>query len=338
MSRLQRASYQSIANEVGFSKATVSLALNGHPSIPHQTRLKVIEVAEKQGYKIDSNLVRLMSYLRQIKKDKHTSVIALITDSPERSPWKTNAYAAATYTGLRTRAEELGYKLEEFWLNAEKGLNPRRLEQILTARGIEAVILSPLNTRSIIMDFSSFSVVNMGRVVKHPRTHMVDCDRFTAIINYGKALKAKGYRRIGLLLDHRTNLRTGNQFSGGFLAYQTLYAEKETLLPPLFFRHYEDSKVRDWINQYKPEVIFTSHLGLNETLAADHPRVKMVYLDWEKQQTVPGINQNREKRGAAAIDMINQLLCQNAVGLPKDIHIFSVPCSLEGLDSFKNKR
>ena len=56
---------EDVARAVGYSRATVSLALRGDASIPEKTRQRIAKVAEKLGYRTNPLVSALMSLQRQ---------------------------------------------------------------------------------------------------------------------------------------------------------------------------------------------------------------------------------------------------------------------------------
>ena len=50
-------SIKEIAELAGVSKATVSLALNGRKGVAHDTRMKVLKIAEGMGYRVPSKRI-----------------------------------------------------------------------------------------------------------------------------------------------------------------------------------------------------------------------------------------------------------------------------------------
>src|ERR1044071_9901410 len=58
---------QEIAEEGHVSRATVSLALRNHPSIPSETRGRIQAVANRLGYRPNPLISTLMSYQRRAK-------------------------------------------------------------------------------------------------------------------------------------------------------------------------------------------------------------------------------------------------------------------------------
>ena len=55
----RRVTQLDVAREAGVHRSTVSLAFRNHPSIPAETRERVMRVAKKLGYTIDPMLAAL---------------------------------------------------------------------------------------------------------------------------------------------------------------------------------------------------------------------------------------------------------------------------------------
>ena len=69
-----RPSISRIAQELGVSKTTVSLALRGHPRISEPTRDKVAKVAKAQGYTVDPHLTRAFSIIQRGRNPTHNVI------------------------------------------------------------------------------------------------------------------------------------------------------------------------------------------------------------------------------------------------------------------------
>ena len=130
-------SVREIAAATGLSVATVSRALRNDPKVSVATRERVHAAAKKLGYSHNPYVGQMMSSLRRRHGSTFRGNMALV--------WK-NAYPGLdldarlqqTFDGMRTRAEELGYSLNEFDLAANK---PESLRRILVSRGIRGVLL-----------------------------------------------------------------------------------------------------------------------------------------------------------------------------------------------------
>ena len=78
------------------------------------------------------------------------------------------------FLGAQRRAAQMGFDLEEFW-TSEPGMTDRRLQQIIRARGIVGVVLSPVTTdeASLVLDWDwrEFSAAVIGNVTWTPELH-----------------------------------------------------------------------------------------------------------------------------------------------------------------------
>lgn len=71
-------------------------------------------------------------------------------------------------------AQKLGYQLYDYWLGDPDGF-PKRLRQILLARGIRGLIFPPQAKYRIKIDFDSsdFAAVSIGYTLNEPALHLV---------------------------------------------------------------------------------------------------------------------------------------------------------------------
>ncbi|MDN3670381.1 LacI family DNA-binding transcriptional regulator [Echinicola jeungdonensis] len=86
-----------IANKIGVSPTTVSRALNNHPAVNEKTKSKILQVAEKLGYR--SNF--FASNLRS-KKTQNVGVIV---------PRLNSSFQSSVIAGMEKIANETGYNL-----------------------------------------------------------------------------------------------------------------------------------------------------------------------------------------------------------------------------------
>ncbi len=88
--------------------------------------------------------------------------------------------------GAQGRAVEYGYRVDEFWIN-QPGMTMARLGNILWSRGIEGVVIAPLQerlsgkrSRSIHLDFKLFSSVEISETVEWPDLDRSNHDQYTS--------------------------------------------------------------------------------------------------------------------------------------------------------------
>jgi len=165
-----------LARATGLSVATISRALRDDPKVGEQTRARVLSKAKELGYEVNPCVGQMMSSLRRSCASSYRGNMALI--------WK-NAYPGLAadvrflqaLNAARARAEELGYKIDEFDLAVNK---PAALERILYSRGIRGVLVfipSYLGAKERLrMKLNSLAGVALGWGLWHPQLDAVKVD------------------------------------------------------------------------------------------------------------------------------------------------------------------
>jgi DNA-binding LacI/PurR family transcriptional regulator len=158
----KRVTVYDLAEKLGVSHATVSLALRNHPSISEKRREQVRKLAEEMGYTPDPHLAALAAYRRANAPKEIRSAIAWINhwEQPERL--RKHREFDLYWQGATRAAQRLGYNLEEIrWAS---NYTAKRFEQILITRGIRGVLIPPRYTMPAWGDFnwSKFFIVRFG--------------------------------------------------------------------------------------------------------------------------------------------------------------------------------
>lgn len=313
MEETPRPTLQQIAAAAGVSRMTVSLALRDHPRIPAATRERIRAIARKLGYRPDPEVSKLMAYLRRARHVKHVSTLGLITTAAKPHPWQFNRHFAKFYKGATQRADELGYRIEEFWLK-EPGLTSRRVSSILHARAIDGIIIGPLSRPSghLSIDFSHLAAAEYGQNVWRPRLHCADHHQFQGMLLATRQLHKLGYRRVGLAVLEGYDRRVLHAWEGAFLFGQQRIAAKQRV-PPLVTRTLDRAQFQKWFARYRPDAVVSSHLEVRDWL----DDTGFVYLDWlDASNRCAGINQQYDLIAAAAVDLVVEQLRRNERGVP----------------------
>lgn len=141
MTAQTRVTHRDIAEKIGCSRATVSLALNGHPRIRENVRKKIQALADEMGYRPDPSLAMLARHRFAPRSPQFRGTLAYIVDS---SNSKEAPYELQTRHLLpaRHRADERGYQVFEFDLadypSSEAASN------VLYSRGVSGLLLPTL--------------------------------------------------------------------------------------------------------------------------------------------------------------------------------------------------
>lgn len=316
-----------IAEQVGVSKNTVSLALRGDRSISTATRERVRATAERLGYKPNALVAQLTAQLRSRRGAGFQAKLALLNAHRDQGAFRTHATIPAYVAGCRRRGAQLGYDFDEFWLH-EPAQRSEALLRILRARGIRGAIVIGLMERNqlpahLAPIWDELPCVVTGVRTRGPALSFSCVDHHDLVIQACERALALGYRRPALVVDRRIDRLVEGRFSGAMLtAQQALPANRRLPAfldleaarqdPEVFFA---------WFRRHRPDVLLSlynvvfpwlKHLGCN--VPAD---VGVIQLEWrESQAEVAGMNQHNDAVGEAAVDMVVGQLHRNECGVP----------------------
>ena len=322
---------QDIADKAGVSRATVSLALRNHPSLPAATRQRIQLVAAQLAYRPNPLVSTLMSYQRAARSDRPTNLtLALLLRFSRRGSWQ-QYLSPDLISGAAERAGQLGYRLEEFWLDDLK-MDGRRLSQILFQRGVPGVILAPLPSAmgDFALDWDRLSAVTIGYSLAHPELHRVTSDRYHAMLLAVQELRKRGYRRLGLALESNQDERVHHQWVAPFL-WEQMHGKPRERVPLLVVKgeEWNEQRFAAWFRENSPEVV----LGYDpriitwlERLGCRVPRdVGFAHL-WNPDQSgeLAGLYHNPPGIGAAAVDFLVALIHTNERGIPQSPRVMQL--------------
>jgi len=318
-----------IAQEMGVSTMTVSLALKDHPRISQKTREEVHRVAEEMGYRTNPMVSSLMAHIRSSRPVPYQANLAFFSDFEDRDAWKEYPFIRQAYKGMMARAEEQGFLIDTFWLNQE-GMQSGRIEDILKNRNIQGVILSPLaETRSLNhLNWSKWCSAALGDSLLSPRLHRVTHHQYHGMEMLLKHLTAKGYRRIGLAVDTLSDKKVGYAWSS-FMAGYNLRIPACDRVP--IFQDPEGGadkgykKLSAWLGKHQPDVVighdgllwWLKELGIRipEDVAFAHISLPSK-INMKPKVTLSGLDQNWKQVGAAAVDLVVAQIFRNERGIP----------------------
>ena len=241
--------------------ATASYALRNSPKIYEEKRLKVKEAADALGYRTNAAVARLMAELRRQGNPSDITTLAWINCNTTRDAYTKIPWLRNWLTGAQRRADQLGYRLEEFWLN-EKVMRPERLRSILIARGIPGVLIAPTRSTSGVlpMDCSAFAIATMAGTFHTPNVHQASADNYANVLTAFESLLHLGYERIGFFTSPLTHEWTNHRQVGAYLEMSWELPSKNRL-PPLIAS--EDSPsaygtFEKWVRRWKPDALLCS--------------------------------------------------------------------------------
>lgn len=319
----KRVTLSDIARVARLHKTTVSMALRNDTRIREATRKKVASIAVRMGYVPDPMLKALSVYRTANRPPAFQATLAWINNSPQRisSP----AFTLTEYhDGARARSVELGYKLEDFWTHDPK-LREGRLYQILRYRNISGLIIAPQpwSHASLSIPWEDFSAVTFGYSLVAPQLHSVTNHQFRTMRRTMHELRKLGYRRIGLWLFEEHDRRVSDNWSAGFLVDSRRIAPKDWV-EPVFFQSDNDVSPEvfsRWLAKERPEAVVTGDSRVKDWLAMAGWRVPeqigLSYLSVNpSDQAQSGTYENNIAIGAAAVDLVVDMIHRNERGIP----------------------
>lgn len=296
---------QDVARSAGVARSTVSMALRNDRRIPAETRARIFAAAEKLGYKTNPLVSALMASLHARRRSPDHTVLAYVTTDPEFAPWRSYRMYIEMHEGARGRADELGYRLEEFALRAP-GMSPRRFEQILKTRGIHGLLIAPLphHERTIELDFADFAVVGIDMSVRSPQIERVSNDHLQSALLAVEECRKLGYQRIGFIISQELSERLEHRWMAAcrLAEANTPAAQRVAPLMPQGTDDIIDA-MPAWYARERPDVVIMSELDPHGHYPLP-PKVGMVSLSLEEQSLgkVAGIFQDNRRMGEVAVE------------------------------------
>ncbi len=317
-----RPSCKTIAKEAGVSRMTVSMALRNHPRVAPETRERIKKIAAEQGYTPDPNLTELMRYLRKRDISKEEPVLAIL-NGVKRPLSKLRKQALLIRQGAKERAEELGFKIEDFWLH-EPGMRMQRIVQILRTRGIRGIVVLPVESLEDVFslpqeDFVGVATCAVAAKLGYNQVH----PHFYQSMHVGiSTLSEKGFKRIGFCVTESQDERSNHLFQSYLLWYQNTIPEEERI-PALKRKTISPEDLESWARKYEPDVIISPNIDhyhwLQEAGFEIPNDLSFAALGpaMEEEGEIAQVQIGYRKIGSTAIDILKTKLANEHLG-PSD--------------------
>lgn len=296
------------------------------------------------GYLPNPLLSAYQASVRAAKPMKFQATLGWINDSSDESNW-TKPWLKPMLDGAKARAAELGYQLDEIWVQGTTSENPagnfKCWEKILQARGIFGVILpSMTQTLHTELPWDGFSVVCVGKhhsLTENSRVkiaasylhHRVSADFFFNMHLAFMRLRQSGCQKIGLALSGYMDCEMDLAGSALF-ARVSLDLPKKERVPILFSESV--GEVRDWAAKHRPDAVICSHPDVRRGVEAAGLRVpadvRVAHLNLAPDvSNWTGIDRRAEFLGCSAVDIVASHLIRNERGVPR----YAKEVSVEGV-------
>ncbi len=288
-----------------------------------ELRDRIVARAKELGYRPNPQVAIHMREMKRSHRFPRLSTIALITFAVAE-----DGLLRRYVAGSRERAESLGYHFDEINFFRDVRGRSHRLEQILVARGIQGVVLTPAPRQPMDfeLDWSRFSGSIIGATHHQIRYGRILHDSLAAIREIIEQGANLGYRSFGLIDTLAQEERIGYLRRAGFLLEQNLAGERKAgfkfkILPPAI-----DGIVRWARNNERvlliPNTVDEAKSVTDAGLDVPHEIGIAMAHKGRRMRQYAGILQQAEFMGACAVDLVTEALTSYHPGffeIPKEI-------------------
>ncbi len=319
-------SQREIARHLGLTQSTVSLALRRGSGVSPATRRLVEKAAEELGYRPSPMVTTLMSHIRNGRKVSDQGCLAILVDAVDQREWLADSKGPYVqhHRGYCEQACMRGYRTECFYLRAP-GMSARRIDDILQARGILGLVLAaPKSKQTPIPELSweRYACATTSYSWSHPALDRVATDFRQCVETAFETLRQRGVRRIGMCLDPETQRSLSSHWRAGYLLYQEMLPPPERI--PLFLGKPGLSPLdtfKDWLHQYRPEVLISldgrERVWLEQMKMRVPEDIGLACLNRPTGSHYAGIDENNEAVGRLVCDLVINRITSNTLGLPE---------------------
>ena len=307
---------QDIADRIGVTRATVSLALRNSPQISRSRREEIHRVAEELGYRPNPMISSLMANLRESRPiPQHTGLFFLHMGKHMNVSSDPMDHMSHYFSGAQEQAAKKGFRLESFPLR-QSGMSSRRIEKIIRSRGIPGVIIAPGHQYFPLPDlpWSTLSTVMIGRSYPGPEHDRIFTNFYSSARIAVRKLDSTSHKDIRLILPEEHDRNTDQMWSAGYLQE---IQDRKRFHPPLIVQNAD--QVVAWVQQNP----FCTVLGTNQILdwlnagRDNQLPFTFVSLNVEGASALSGIQEPHKQIGKQAMDLLIGKILLNQTGFPK---------------------
>lgn len=316
-----------VARIAGVHFTTVSKALRGNPSIPPETRNRIVGVAQRMGYRRNEIFSALSSQRQRNEPEVFTPRIAYLSNRSPEQGFLQHAHHRQFYESARSQAESLGYRFEVLYVD-EGHHNSETLSKYLEENAISGLIIGAFepSRHSLELDWSRYAVVKIDSGHLPLPVTTVANDQLESVRCAFRELRALGYKRIGLAVGAQDEASSdGRHLSGLLLEQQQLPAQER--VKPLFFplaTTYAQAVplLGSWVRAEKPDAVLCNWDGIDRMLAtagiACPNQVACACLCiTEAHPTLAGVKANLDLVGRRVAAHLASLLREDQRGIPE---------------------
>lgn len=306
---------KSIADQLKLSVSTVSRALRGVPGISEKTRLRVHHCAERQGYRPDAAARSLANRSRN-QATRSSVQLGLLLGHTNQNPLVNHENYRLCLKGAQAQADKMGFKVEPFWIH-EPGITPKRLNQILRARGINGLILLAMSEREIDLPWDAYTSITIRNAAQPTQFHAVSVDSYSYIRKAVNTLIQKlGFQRPGLICPQTYDRARHGRISA---AFRSALIENKYPVTNSAPKKTDAVSLKKWALKYQPDAILFRYRdqlpAVQEVL--ETPAAFFALDRIEGNQSFPGVTQPWIALGIEAVNQLIPRIDRGETGYPE---------------------
>jgi DNA-binding LacI/PurR family transcriptional regulator len=251
---------KTIAEQAGVTQATVSMSLANNPRISAATRARIQALARKLRYQPNPYISTLMRLRRRRQSLAERPALALVCAQRAGDGWRNHSSPTIRQMreGAFERAAQRGFAAQEFWLHQD-GMSAKRFSDMLHARGIEGVLISPLaeGDPPPALQWEHFATVSLSVPLPSLTVPTVCNDHYFSSLQAVRECHRRGYRRPGLILRRVHNARFQGRWEAGFMMAPRMIEGVEGTIPLLVEDWADEARILRWMRHETPDVIIT---------------------------------------------------------------------------------
>ncbi len=318
-----------LARRAGLATSTVSYALRNSPQVSRETCHLVQNLANHLGYRPNPRVASLMAHIRQAQSRSPTDSIAFIWVDCSRQECSKAAFLQLLISGTKQRAEQAGYKIQQFWLN-DPGMSPKRIRDILVAQGIVGLVFSAATTHTTMdlhFDMAPFSTAVIGSATWIPELHRASHNHYDGMRLCLKELTARGVRKPVALLKKALNDRCHYSYEAAFLTHAPQGHAARCIR---MVNSIQGRDLSTWIQQLGADGLIVSSsdfVGLGNLRKIQKKySIPIATLYWNPADIgLCGIDQCYDQVASKAVDLVVTQLNNNEHGIPEISHTLHFP-------------
>lgn len=322
MAAVNHPTLASLARKLGLSVSSVSYALRNHPHTAAETKRRVMEAAREMNYCPNPAVALVMGQIRRGRRPDAGTAMAFVWVEATRKESRTDPFYRQVVAGAEERATSQGFRLEQHWLR-DPGMNPKRLSQVLKARGIAGVVFSPCNHDTVVKlewDWANYAMAVIGNAPWPVELHRAVHHHYAGMKTCIEKATEFGAKRCIAILDATVNFRAGRAWEAAFV---TLSPPYETVRSRIWLGSADaTAEARAFAQQHDADCIITSSPSFAPKNAAKRPDQKapwwVVLNRALTTEDFPGIDSDLGKIAGNAVDLVIGQLNRNERGVPED--------------------